>query len=481
MRLNSLLRIAFTMVTAMTLAVTSGGPVSAAQPEKKKPAKPQRAVLINNVKIFDGKSTKLTEATNVLIVDNKIQKIGGAIKAPKNAVVINGGGRTMTPGFSDAHAHVMFQLSIGEGMRTDRFYHALVAARTAETYLMRGYTSIRDVGGNSFSMKLAIDRGITPGPRIFPSGPMISQSSGHSDHRPPNEPFKLNGGQWSTFIKYEHLLVVDGVPEVLRGVRDVLRRGASQIKICVGGGTGSEFDPLDVVQFTDKEIQAAVNAASDWNTYVTAHVYNPKGIRRAIDNGVKCIEHANLIDEKTLRYMKEKNIWLSPQVIVYTFHPKGFTKDQKKKHDQAFAGLHMMFTAAKKIGFKKIAFGSDIITDPKMIERINEEFVQRRRWFTPAEILRQATANNGELFAMSGKRNPYPGKLGVIEEGALADLLLINGNPLKRIDILTEPEKNLALIMKDGRIYKNMINGKVDPLMRKRAERAFGPLQQLRP
>jgi imidazolonepropionase-like amidohydrolase len=252
--------------------------------------------------------------------------------------------------------------------------------------------------------------------------------------------------------------IADVRAEVLKAVREALRRGASQIKIAVGGGTGSYADPLDVTEYTPDEIRAAVEAAADWGTYVMAHVYNSDGIRRAIDNGVKSIEHGNLVDEDTLRLMKEKGIWLSPQVIVYTFHPKGYTEDQKKKHDQAFAGIDNMFTIAKKIGFEKIAFGSDIITDPEMMKQINDEFKFRSKWFTPVEILRQATSKSAELLAMSGLRNPYPGKLGVIEEGAYADLLLINSDPLKDIEILTRPEENLALIMKDGVIYKNIVN-----------------------
>lgn len=290
------------------------------------------------------------------------------------------------------------------------------------------------------------------------SGPMISQTSGHSDHRhPPDLPIKL-GGQPALDERHGHTAIADGVSEVLRVVRESLRRGASQIKICVGGGTGSEADPLDVVQYSPEEIRAAVQAAGDWGTYVSAHVYNSAGVRRAIDNGVRCIEHGQLMDEATLRYMKEKDIWLSPQVIVYTYYPRGYTEDQKRKHDQAYAGIDSMFRTAKKIGFEKIGFGSDIISDPEMLERINEEFVFRTKWFTPAEILRQATANNAEILAMAGQRRPYRGKLGVIEVGALADLLLINGNPLEDISILTEYEENIALIMKDGVIYKNTLN-----------------------
>ncbi|MCI0366533.1 MAG: amidohydrolase family protein [Phycisphaerales bacterium] len=233
-------------------------------------------------------------------------------------------------------------------------------------------------------------------------------------------------------------------------MRDTLRRGASQIKIATGGGTGSEGDPLDVVQYTSEEVRAAVNAAAGWNTYVVTHVYNANGIRHAIENGVKCIEHGNLIDEDTMRYMKEKDIWLSPQVSVYTTELLGYTEDQLRKHKQAFAGVDNMFKIAKNIGFEKIAFGTDIFTDMEQLNRANEEFVHRSKWFTPAEILKQATYNNGQVMAMSGPRSPYKGKLGVIEEGALADVLLINGNPLEDLSILTKPEQNLALIIKTG-------------------------------
>ena len=442
------------LVAFVSIAILPSSTI-VAQPSQKSVKK---QLLITNVKIFDGKSDRLSAPSSVLIEGNKIARISGeAILPPQGTTVIDAKGRVMLPGFIDAHAHPMLQMSVGEFFSSDQFYHAYVATQQAEIYLMRGYTTIRDVGGNTFSLKKAIDKGIMAGPRIFPSGPMISQTSGHSDHRYESVRSAVLGGEMAVNVKYGHSAIADGVDEVLKVVREALRRGASQIKICVGGGTGSEADPLDVVQYTDEEIQAAVNAASDWGTYVTAHVYNSDGIRRAIDNGVKCIEHGQLIDEKTLRYMKKKKIWLSPQVIVYTYHPKGYTEDQKKKHDQAFAGIDNMFKLAKKIGFERIGFGSDLISDPEMLKRINEEFVLRTKWFTPAEILRQATANNAEMLAMSGLRSPYKGKLGVIEEGALADLLLINGNPLEDISILTNHEENIALIMKDGVIYKNIV------------------------
>jgi imidazolonepropionase-like amidohydrolase len=366
----------------------------------------QKSILITNVNIFDGKSETLNEGMSVLIEGNKIAQIAKSIKAPQGAHVIDANGRTMTPGFIDSHSHVMFHMSIGEAANSDEYYWAYVATKSAGLYLNSGFTTIREAGGNSFSLKKAIDRGIVVGPRIYPSGPMISQTSGHADHRTDAQKSAMVADEPSTFMKYDMVQVADGRTEVLKVVREALRRGASQVKICVGGGTGSQADPLDVTQYTNDEIRAAVEAAADWDTYVMAHVYNSKGIRRAIENGVKSIEHGNLVDEPTMKLMKEKGIWLSPQVIVYTYHPKGYTEDQKAKHDEAFAGIDNMFKIAKKIGFKKIAFGSDLITDPTMLERINEEFVHRTKWFSPAEILRQATSSSAELLALSGSAQP---------------------------------------------------------------------------
>ncbi|MDN2482874.1 metal-dependent hydrolase family protein [Vibrio agarivorans] len=418
----------------------------------------ESSYLIINAKVFDGQSEQLTEPQQVLVEGNKITKISPQIEQPKDSIVIDADGRTLSPGFIAAHEHLVGQMSFGELFAKDTRYKAYVATQTVEQYLMNGFTAVRDLAGNTFSLRDAIDSGYIKGPRIFPSGPMISQTSGHADHRWQSHTNALQGGSWDTMEREGDMLVVDGVPDMLKAVRENLRQGASQIKIAVGGGTGSFADPLDTVQFTPEEIQAATQAAADWNTYVTAHVYNTEGIRRAIDNGVKSIEHANLIDEDTLRYMKKHDVWLSPQVIVYTYIPKGYTQDQAAKHRQAYAGIDNLFKTAKKIGFDKIAFGTDIITDPKMIAEMNQEFVHRTEWFTPAEIMKQATYNSAQLLALSGPRSPYPEKMGVIEEGAYADLLLIDGNPLDDITILTNPKQNLSLIMKDGQIYKNTIN-----------------------
>ena len=420
--------------------------------------KPVSKVLITNANIFDGKSDQLIVGMSLLVEGNKIAKIAKSIPALEGAMVIDAKGRTMSPGLIFMHEHLAMQLSAPQLLFMDDRYKAIFSTTIAREYLMHGITTARDAAGNVFGLKMAIDQGIVPGPRIYPSGPMIAQTSGHSDHRVPTQPSLAMGGSHDVLVEQGDFAVVDGVPEVLRATREALRMGASQIKIAVGGGTGSISDPLEVTEFTVEEIRAAVDAASDFGTYVMAHVYNTNGIRRAVDNGVKSIEHANLIDEETLQYMKDHDVWLSPQVSVYTFIPGGYTEGQAAKHRQAFAGIDAMFTAAKKIGFENIVMGSDIISDSGAVKKITDEFTFRAKWFTPLEIMRMATSKGGELLALSGPMNRYPGKLGVIEEGAYADLLLINGNPLKDISIMAKPEENLALIMKDGKIYKNTVN-----------------------
>ncbi|WP_204113451.1 metal-dependent hydrolase family protein [Shimia biformata] len=414
-------------------------------------------VLFRNARVFTGTSDTLLDGYDVLVADGRIANIAKGIDADASWQVIDAAGRVMSPGFIDAHAHVMFQMSFPEAFGSDEFYWAYKATAAAETYLMNGFTTIRDVGGNCFSLKKNIDAGVLAGPRIYPSGPMISQTSGHSDHRQDCQKCAAILNEPSVPMKYHMVAVADGHDGVLVAVREAFRRGASQIKICTTGGTGSYADPLDVTQFLPCEVQAAVAAAKDWGTYVCTHAYHDEGIRRAVENGVQCVEHANLATEQTLRMMMDQGIWLSPQVIVYTKHPLGYTEDQKAKHDEAYDGIDNMMTTARKIGFEKIAFGSDIITDPELLARVNDEFKFRTKWFTPFEVMRQATALSGELLAMSGPRNPYKGKLGVIEEGAFADLLLIDGNPLDDIDVVTRPAETLHLIMKNGAIHKNTL------------------------
>lgn len=233
---------------------------------------PKSHLLVTGARIFDGKSDALIDGFDMLIEGDRIIKLEKNITPPQGATKIDAEGRTLTLGFIAMHEHIIGQMPFGDIFTLDTRYYAYVATQTAETYLMNGFTSVRDVAGNTYSLKMVIDRGYVVGPRIYPSGPMISQTAGHSDHRHSADGTSFMAGSvWDPMVRYGDMMVLDGVPEVLKGVRENLLQGASQIKIAVGGGTGSYADPLEVVEFTPEEIQAAVQAASDYGTYLRTY------------------------------------------------------------------------------------------------------------------------------------------------------------------------------------------------------------------
>jgi imidazolonepropionase-like amidohydrolase len=244
---------------------------------------------------------------------------------------------------------------------------------------------------------------------------------------------------------------------VRKRVRELLALGASQIKLMAGGGVSSSFDPLDVTQYTVPELRAAVEAAENWGTYVTVHAYTPRAVRQAIDAGVKCIEHGNLLDEATAKVMAEKKVWWSLQPFLDD-RPSAFPEGSPNRIKQKtmFAGTDNAYALAKKFGIRT-AWGTDNLFSAENDKGQNFNLAKMVRWYTPAEVLKIATADNAELLALSGPRNPYPGKLGVVEEGALADLLLVDGDPVADIRLVENPEKNFLVIMKDGKLYKNLL------------------------
>src|SRR5262249_37605685 len=305
-------------------------------------------------------------------------------------------------------------------------------------------TSARDLGGPSFGMKRAIDEGLIEGPRIWPSGPMISQTSGHSDFRALSQLPASIIREPPPGVRFGYQAVADGVPAMLATVREQLMQGASQIKLAVGGGVSSNYDPIDVTEYSFDEIEAAVGAAEDWGTYVTVHGYTPRAVRRAIDAGVKCIEHGQLLDEPTIQLMADKGIWLSTQPFLddEDAPPTAPGSDNERKYKQVTQGTARAYTLAKKYKVKT-AFGTDIVLNPKGSERHSFYLPKLVQWYTPAEVLRMATADNAELLALSGPRNPYPGKLGVIEQGALADLLVVDGDPIANIRLIENPTKKI--------------------------------------
>lgn len=417
--------------------------------------------LITNARIFDGVSDTLIEGQEVLIKDGKIAQVATNISAPAGATVIDAAGRVMTPGFTDVHYHLSLcsvPLADMQGSNApDLDYIGIMAAQEAERLLMRGFTSIRDVGGASWGAKLAADRDLIAGPRVWPSLRTISQFGGHGDANPRYMEPREFGGPENNLERLGYSRIVNGRDDVLTATRENLKKGASQIKMHLAGGVGTEFDPIDGRQFTAEEIRAAVEVAEGFGTYVTAHVYTVDGTKQAIENGVKSIEHGNLIDEEIAQMMAENDVWLSPQVVVYLTFSPDLGPERLAKGKMVEAGLDTMFELAKQYDLK-IAFGTDVVVNPEACADQNREFVERTKWFTPAEVLKQATSLSGELLQLSGERSPYPGEIGKIVEGAHADLLLIDGNPLEDISILQNHDEVLDLIMKGGEIYKNELS-----------------------
>lgn len=433
-------------------------PVPVAQPPAKIDAKQPSAILFKNVKVFNGKSDKLSASTSVLVVGNKIEKIGEDIAPPEKATVIDAGGRTLMPGLIDAHWHSMLvRPTPAEALTWDVGYANLVAGAEATDTLLRGFTTIRDLGGPAFGLKHAIDEGIVAGPRIYPSGAIITVTSGHGDFRQPFEVPRTLGSARTRMEQIGGSLLADSPDEVRLRVREQLMLGATQIKLTGGGGVASPHSPLDVTTFTEAELRAAVEAAGNWGTYVTVHAYTPASILRAISAGVKCIEHGHLMDEATAKLIAERGVWLSiqpfPNELADAFPPGS---QQRSKASEVVAGMDIAYKMARKHRLKT-AWGTDILFSAALARRQGELLVKLERWYTPAQALAMATGTNAELLALSGKRNPYLGKLGVVEEGALADLLLVDGDPLKNIRLIADPAKNFVVIMKDGKVYKNLI------------------------
>ncbi|SFU13834.1 Imidazolonepropionase [Algoriphagus locisalis] len=421
----------------------------------------EKNTLIVDVEIFDGVNEK-TFKGNVWIKGNKIEQVSEQpIQLPDELEVnkIDGKGMFLMPGLIDAHYHAMFATLPQVALLTsDIGFVNLAAGQNAEALLLRGFTSIRDLGGPVFGLKKAIDTGIISGPRIFPSGAFLSQTGGHGDFRLPYEVPSDDSKGLSYSQRINAAAIADGTDEVLKRSREQLMLGASQLKLMAGGGVSSVYDPLDVSQYTEAEFKAAVEAAENWGTYVTVHAYTPRAIQTAIHAGVKCIDHGQLIDEKTVQLMSEKDIWWSLQPFMEEEGTVNTTlsAESRAKQLEMYSGTDNAFALAKKYKIKT-AWGSDILFDAKKASRHGHELVKMKRWYSNFEILKMATSSNAELLALAGKRSPYTGKLGVIETGALADLLIVNGNLIDNLELISNPTENIVLVIKDGQIHKNSL------------------------
>ena len=431
--------------------------------------------LFTNVNIFDGTTNELITGNDVLVVDNLISKIGSNLKAPKGATTIDGKGMTLMPGLIDSHVHFNLQMPGGipavEGETWE--YIAAYAAAAAREHLYNGFTTARDMGGMHEGMRKVIEAGALEGPRLYLAGGFLSQTSGHGD-------FRFNStynASESNTVRLGISRIVDGRDEMLKATRQNLSLGADYFKVMIGGGVSSEKDPLHSLQFTPDEISAAVEVAEMWDTYVAAHVYLDEHVQRGLDLGIKVFDHAQFISEKTARNIKAKGAFISPNVAsmnpdllshpVYG-NPEGAQYPKVLQFQEDSKNLFNVLKTVKP----KIVFNTDVVFTPSAAKRA---IVDHEKWALANgignfEALKAMTSTGGELAALTGKNNPYPdAKLGVIEEGAYADIIIVNGNPLEDITAIggnpewldAEPRgyevEPIKLIMKDGTIYKNTI------------------------
>jgi len=416
-------------------------------------------MVFGNVLVFDGKSTALRGGLSLLVEGNRIKQIATGDPAPPDgARLIDCGGRVLMPGLIDAHWHAIFAaLPISALLSADIGYIFLAASAQAERTLMRGFTTVRDLGGPSFALKQAIDDGFATGPRIFPSGAMITTTGGHGDMRPLSELPRSPGSPLSAMEQTGAANIADSADEVRLRAREQLLLGASQIKLVGGGGVSSPRTTLDMMTFSEQELRAGAEAAMDRGTYATVHAYPPAAIRRAIVAGAKCIEHGHLMDEAAARLMADNGVWLSTQPFVSESDTAPMTGQSQLNLLQVIGGTDAMYALAKEHKIRT-AFGSDLLFSREIAERQGHMLNHLSRWYDNADILKMATSGNAELLSMAGARNPYPGKLGIIEEDALADFLVVDGNPIDSLQLFAAPDKNLKVIVKDGMVYKDLIS-----------------------
>jgi imidazolonepropionase-like amidohydrolase len=416
-------------------------------------AAPAESVLIDDVRIFNGVDAKLAHGS-VLVTDGKIAAVSQkAIEAPADAVVVAGGNRILTPGFIDLHVHLTMQSPASQPNphATARGAYAVGIARF---YLDHGFTTIRDAGGTHPDLAQSFNTGRLYGPRVFPSGAIVSQTAGHGDWRGRHEANPAHAGA-RPYTYGDSSILADGVDPTLVAVRENLKNGATQIKIMGGGGVMSDYDPIHSLQPSPAEIRAAVQAAGDWGTYVLAHAYTSEAVTRLVENGVRCIEHGLLIDDVTAKLVADRGVVISTQLVIFRSLAamEGLSDNNREKALLVRAGQENLIRLIKKYGITT-GFSTDFILG--QYQGLPREFTERALFWTPAEVLRQATSESARVIRMAGKLNRH-GNFGEIREGWVADLLLHEGELLEDLAGLADPETNLSLIMKDGKIIKNRL------------------------
>lgn len=406
--------------------------------------------LFRNLNLLDPRWSEARGGYEVLVEGDLIKEVSAKpIKAPQ-AQVVDCGKRTLMPGLIDCHVHVFLvevNIRFLENMPL-----TLLTARAADLMrgmLDRGFTTVRDTGGADWGIKTAVESGLIPGPRLFISGRAIGPTGGHSDSRRRTD----QGAPCNCCNAMVYCMAVaDGADEVRKLVREQMRQGADQIKIMCSGGVASPYDPLDSLQFSEAEIAAATDEAKNFGRYVLAHAYTPEAITRAVNNGVRTIEHGNLIDARSAKLLKSKGGYMIANLVTY-FSMKeraaqfGMTQDMLDKNDIVLEGALRSLEICKAAGVK-VGYGTDLLGALQVDQSL--EFMHRAKVLKPIEIIRQATVVGAEILRQEGK-------LGIVEPGAFADLIVVDGNPLKKLELFLDQGAHLPAIMKSGKFHKNAL------------------------
>jgi imidazolonepropionase-like amidohydrolase len=408
-------------------------------------------ILFTNATLIDGVADISRPGMHVLVEGNLIREVSDTPIQAKGARVINLRGRTLMPGLIDAHVHV-YSIHLNQA-REHGMPHTLMMAHAnhrVRAMLMRGFTTVRDVAGGDWGMKTAIDSGLVEGPRLFVSGRALSQTGGHGDHR-----YRTDDTIPCACTSVHDMMsqLADGPDKIRVAVRNELRKGADHIKIMVSGGVGSPHDALDNTQYSLEEIRIAVEEAAARGTYVAAHSYTSKSTRRAVECGVRTIEHGNFVDLETARFMAEKDAFMVPTLICYresadNADEYGLRPEVKRKLAEVNAAGLQMLEICRDAGVT-MGFGTDLMGE--MIAAQTKEFELRANVLKPMDILKSATTVNAEILNQAGR-------LGCIAPGALADLLVIDGDPSEDIGLLNEARNAILAIMKDGRFHMEALH-----------------------
>lgn len=407
--------------------------------------------LFKGGRIVDINHNEDDQPYDVLIEDGVIREVATHIEAKSSTTVIDIKGKTVMPGLIDCHVHVMASMAnLGGNAKLPNAFALFRAVPILRGMIERGFTSVRDAGGADYALAQAVETGLAEGPRLFTSGKALSQTGGHADfrvrldHSPDNCPCSQYYGAIGR--------IVDGVDDIRRAIRQEIRQGATQIKIMASGGVSSPNDPIGNLQFSQEEILAAVAEARQHQTYVMAHAYTAQAIKRAVELGVRTIEHGNLVDDEAASVMAERGAFVVPTLITYEAcrtdgAEAGFPADSLVKNAVVLQkGLDSL--EIYKRHNVKMAYGSDLLGT--MHQRQSEELILRTRAFSNFEVICQATSVAAEVLNKTGE-------LGVVAADATADLLVVDGNPLQDIELLGSQGRHLDIIMKEGKSLKNRL------------------------